>query len=57
MQNFIRSLFNAIVKSRTQTSVYKVAYQLWSTEYKHEPFDYILNSVKTGKIYDLGASK
>lgn len=57
MQNFIRSLFDAIVKSRTQTAEHKVAYQLWTTEYKHESFDYILDAVKTGRIYDLGVNK
>lgn len=57
MQNFIRSLFRAVVRLKSQTAEHKIAYQLWSTEYRREPFDYILNSVKNGDIYGLGVSK
>lgn len=56
MINFIRSFYEAICIARMKKAEYEIARHLWSNEYRHESFDYILNMVQTGRVSELGAT-
>lgn len=53
MKRFLMKLLNAVTTARTEKADHVVAYQLWSVEFRHESFDYVLNMVRAGKINDL----
>jgi hypothetical protein len=56
MKSFFIGLWDAMIESRHEKAQREIAYMLWSSEYKHESYDYILTMVKMGKVHELGAS-
>lgn len=53
MKRFLIKLLNAVITARTEKADHVVAQQLWSVEFRHESFDYVLSMVRAGKIDDL----
>lgn len=54
MKTFFIRLLDAIQTSRQDKIHREIAYHLWTSEYKHESYDYILTMVKMGKADQLG---
>lgn len=55
MKDFFISLLEVMQSSGKEKKQREVAYQLWTSEFKHESYDYILTMVKMGKTDQLGA--
>lgn len=53
MKRFLMKLLNAVTTTRTEKADHVVAHHLWSVEFRHESFDYVLSMVRAGKINDL----
>ena len=54
MKNFIGSFVQTICIAQRKKAEYDIAHHLWSNEYRHESFDYILNMVQCGRGHELG---
>lgn len=55
MKSFFMQILDVTFNSRHDRVNHEIAHQLWSSEYKHESFDYILMMVQMGKIEQIGA--
>lgn len=55
MKKFFMRILEARQSSKIEKSHREIAHQLWTSEFKHESYDYILSMVKMGRIDQLGA--
>lgn len=53
MKYFFTALLEVMQRSSREKNERDIAYQLWTSEFKHEPYDYILTMVKMGRIDQL----
>lgn len=54
MKKFFIDLWNSIIATRQEAAQRQIAYYLWTSEFKHESYDYILTMVKNGRVDELG---
>lgn len=53
MKDFFISLLEVMQSSSREQRQREIAHQLWTAEFKHESYDYILTMVKMGKTDQL----
>lgn len=55
MKKFFMRILEVLQSSKREKVQRETAYQLWTSEFKHESYDYILTMVKMGRVGQLGA--